>query len=149
MRLLYCSRRPVPEAAELGAERRPLAELFEQSDFVSLHVPLTADTHHLVDAPLLSRMKPSAILINTARGALIDEAALAQALSRGQLAAAGLDVFEHEPRVTPALCELPQVVLAPHAGSGTAQTRERMALAVAEDILRVLRGQPAQHAVPI
>lgn len=142
-RILYTQRSRAPEDVErsLGAERVSLDELLSQSDFVSLHVPLTPETRHLLGPSAFARMKPRAILVNTARGAVVDEAALVAALESGKLASAGLDVYEHEPAIHPRLLELPNVVLTPHIGSATAETRSRMAEAVAEDILRVLRGE--------
>ena len=117
-----------------------LPGLLERSDFVSLHVPLTPETHHLIDAEALDAMKPTAVLINTARGAVVDEAALVEALRGGGIAAAGLDVFEREPETVPGLCELPNVVVLPHIGSATVSTRESMAVCAADNALRFLRG---------
>jgi glyoxylate reductase len=125
----------------------PLAELLEQSDFVSLHVPLTAATRHLIGARELARMKPSAVLVNTARGPIVDEAALVHALRTGVIAAAGLDVFEHEPALAKGLCDLPNVVLAPHVGSATVATRARMAEVAARNIVAALRGEPIPNRV--
>jgi glyoxylate reductase len=102
-------------------------ELLEHSDFLSLHVPLSDETRHLVDAAALSRMKSEAVLINTARGPIVDEAALVQALRNGAIGGAGLDVYEHEPMLTPGLAELPNTVLLPHIGSATVRVRNEMA----------------------
>ncbi len=124
-----------------------LDELLARSDFVSLHVPLTAETHHLIGASELARMKKTAVLVNTARGAIVDEAALVRALREGQIAAAGLDVFEHEPALSPGLRDLPQVVLAPHIGSATVATRARMAEVAARNIVAALRGEPIPNRV--
>src|SRR6185436_19131143 len=99
--------------------------LLALSDFVSLHVPLTRETRHLIGAGELARMKRSAILVNTSRGAVVDEEALVRALARGRIAGAGLDVFEHEPRVPRALRALPNVVMTPHVASATVATRAR------------------------
>ncbi len=140
MRVLYTQRTRAKD--ELGARFVPLAELLAESDFVSIHVPLTNATRHLIDAQALSRMKPSAVLINTARGPIVDERALAEALASEKLAAAGLDVFEREPEVEARLLELDRAVLAPHIASATEATRSAMALSVTQDILRVLRGEP-------
>ncbi len=124
-----------------------LEELLARSDFVSLHVPLTAETHHLIGASELARMKKTAVLVNTARGPIVDEAALVRALREGQIAAAGLDVFEHEPALSPGLRDLPQVVLAPHIGSATVATRARMAEVAARNIVAALRGEPIPNRV--
>src|SRR5207249_4026866 len=112
-----------------------------ESDFLSMHVPLTHETRHCVGKSELARMKPSAFLINTARGSILDEEALVQALQAGQLRGAGLDVYENEPRVHPALLEMQNVVLLPHLGSATAETRLRMALLAAQNLLTALSGQ--------
>lgn len=125
----------------------PLAELLERSDFVSLHVPLTEETRHLIGAPELRRMKRTAVLVNTARGPIVDEAALVDALREGRIAAAGLDVFEREPALAPGLRDLPQVVLAPHVGSATVATRVRMAEVAARNVVAALRGEPIPNRV--
>jgi D-3-phosphoglycerate dehydrogenase len=140
MRVLYhdAVRAPAEVEQELGAERVELDTLLAESDFVSLHVPLTASTRHLIGAGELRRMKPSAILVNTSRGPVVDEAALAEALHEGVIAGAGLDVFEREPEVHPGLLNLPQAVLAPHIGSATIETRRKMCLMAAENILAAL-----------
>lgn len=123
------------EARQLGVEVcAGLDELLETSDFVSLHCPVTPDTERMIDGPQLARMRPGAILINTARGALVDEHALVQALRSGRLAAAGLDVYAREPEVTAELKELEQVVLLPHLGSATQETREAMGLRVKRNL---------------
>src|SRR5581483_7561509 len=118
-----------------------LDELLQQSDFVSIHTPYTADTHHLIGARELAQMKPSAILINTARGPIVDEKALVQALQQGKLAGAGLDVFEREPAVEPELLTMEQVVLLPHIASASLQTRSLMATMAAQNIVAHIRGQ--------
>lgn len=148
-RVLYTQRRRAPLEVEsaLGVEWVPLDELLFRSDFVSVHVPLTPETRHLLGRSALARMKPGAVIVNTSRGAVIDEGALSEALTAGKLAGAGLDVFEQEPRIHPGLLALPHVVLTPHIGSATAETRSRMAEAVAEDILRVLRGEAPANPV--
>jgi glyoxylate reductase len=139
--LLYAARSRRPEAEErLGAHHLPLDQLLERSDFVTLHVPLSPETHHLIDGRALELMKPGAILVNTARGGLVDSAALARALAEGRLAGAGLDVYEREPQVPPELLELERVILAPHIGSATAQARDGMARLVAENVIAVLEG---------
>lgn len=144
MTVLYHNR-GVNEAAEreLGARRVPLDELWGRADVVSLHAPLNEASRHLVDTAALARMKPTAILVNTARGALVDEAALVVALREGAIAAAGLDVYEREPRLAGGLAELPNVVLAPHVGSATTQARSAMVRLCCENILAVLGGRPA------
>ncbi|HET9198878.1 MAG TPA: D-glycerate dehydrogenase [Solirubrobacterales bacterium] len=143
MRIAYHSRRPAPAAveAELGAERMPLERLLAEADVLSLHCPLTAETHHLIGAAELAAMKPSAVLVNAARGPVVDEAALAEALAEGQIAAAGLDVYEREPRVEPRLLALDNVVLSPHLGSATVETRAAMAELAARNAISVVGGQ--------
>lgn len=134
--------------AELPARKASLDELLATSDVVSLHCPLTEATRHLIDARALATMKPSAILVNTARGEVVDEQALVEALGEGRIAGAGLDVFEREPRIHPRLPALPNVVLAPHLGSATVATREAMARLVADAVIGVLAGrEPANLAV--
>ena len=124
-------------------------ELLRRSDVISLHVPLTDETRGAFNADTFTKMKPGAILLNTARGAIVDEAALARALERGQLAGAGLDVYENEPAITPALLDDDRVVLMPHAGSATVETRREMARMVAEDVRRVLSGEkPLRPVAP-
>jgi glyoxylate reductase len=143
MEVAYHSRHPAPAEVEaaLGAERLPLERLLAAADVVSLHCPLTPETHHLIGAPQLEAMKPSAVLVNAARGPVVDERALADALGRGEIAAAGLDVYEREPEVEPGLLELDNVVLAPHLGSATVETRTAMAELAARNAISVLRGQ--------
>jgi len=124
-----------------------LDELLQRSDFVSLHCPLTPATHHLIDAARLARMKPTAILVNTARGPVVDERALVAALREGRIAGAGLDVFEEEPRTAPGLAELDNVVLLPHIGSPTHSARAGMARLAAGSIVAVLGGREPQNRV--
>lgn len=124
-----------------------LDELLETSDIISLHVPLNVSTRHIIDAAALARMKRGAVLINTSRGPLVDEAALCDALDSGQLSAAGLDVYEDEPEVNPRLLSMPNVVLLPHIGSATIEARTAMATIAATEVLRFLRGQKPQHVV--
>lgn len=150
MDIVYTSPRDIAAdaAAELGARRLELPELLATADVVSLHCPLVpagqpGSTHHLIDAEALRAMKPSAYLINSARGPIVDEAALVEALRRGEIAGAGLDVFEDEPAVHPGLLELDNVVLLPHLGSATVETRTAMAELAARNVLRVLAGEPA------
>lgn len=128
--------------AEVDATRLDLDELIATSDVVSLHCPYTPETHHLMDAARLSRMRPTAFLINTSRGPVVDETALVAALEAGHLAGAGLDVFEHEPEVHPGLLDRDDVVLVPHLGSATAETRGAMAELAARNAVAVLAGQP-------
>jgi glyoxylate reductase len=143
MEIAYHSRKQAPAevVADLGAERLPLDGLLASADVLSLHCPLTPETHHLIGAAELGAMKPSAVLVNAARGPVVDEAALAQALAAGEIAAAGLDVYEHEPQVEPALLELDNVVLSPHLGSATVETRTAMAELAARNAISVLRGE--------
>jgi glyoxylate reductase len=141
--LLYAARSRHPEAERiLGAEHSTLEALLERSDFVTLHAPLSPQTHHLIDAQALGRMKPEAILVNTSRGGLVDVAALAEAIRAGRLAGAGIDVYEQEPQVPPELLDLERVVLTPHIGSATATARDAMAKLVAENVIAVLEGRP-------
>ncbi len=149
MRVLYWSPRRKPESLEreAGMSYAPLDSLLAQSDFVSIHSPLTPATRHQVGARELARMKHTAFLINTARGAIVDEAALARALARGQIAGAGLDVFEHEPKVTPALLRLKNVVATPHLGSAVVEVREQMANIVVDNILALLAGKTPPNCV--
>ena len=145
MPVVYHSRTPKPEAErECGARYcATLDELLEISDVVSLHCPLTEQTRNLMDANALSKMKPSAVLINTARGAIVDEAALSDALIQGKIAGAGLDVFVSEPVVGEHLTSLDNVLLSPHVGTATTETRDEMGLRVIENIRTFLStGQP-------
>lgn len=148
MDLLYTNRSPRPAfEQECGAARVELGALLERSDVVSLHVPLTPQTRHLIGAPQLARMKPTAILINTARGPVVDEAALVAALRDGAIAAAGLDVYEREPSLADGLTALPNVVLLPHLGSATVETRAAMARLAASAVVAVLRGERPPNLV--
>jgi len=142
MEVVYQSRSEIDPAiaAELGARRVELDELLAVSDVVSLHCPYGPDTHHLIGPEQLEAMKQDAYLVNTARGPIVDEAALAQALREGVIAGAGLDVFEKEPEVHPELLELENVALVPHLGSSTIETRTAMAVLACENTLAVLRG---------
>lgn len=142
MRIVYSGRSRATEDVErtLGAKYVPLNELLESSDVVSLHCPLTPETRHLIDADALKSMKPGAYLINTTRGPVVHEAALADALEAGEIAGAGLDVFEAEPEVEPRLLDRENVVLTPHLGSATVETRTAMAVLAAENVASVLTG---------
>jgi glyoxylate reductase len=144
MEVVYAGRRRAPAEVEeeLGARVVDRDELFAAADVVSLHCPLTPDTRRMVDAAQLARMHPDAYLVNTSRGALVDEAALVDALRRGLIAGAALDVFEHEPAVHPGLLELDNAVVVPHLGSATLETRTEMATLAARNALAVLRGGP-------
>ena len=149
MDIVYQSRSEIDSAiaAELGARRVDLDELLTVSDVVSLHCPYGPNTHHLIGAEQLAAMKSSTYLVNTARGPIVDEAALAAALREGVIAGAGLDVFEHEPQVHPELLDLENVTLVPHLGSATVETRTAMAVLAADNTLAVLRG--GQPPTPI
>lgn len=140
MDIVYQSRSEIDPAiaAELGARRVDLDELLTVSDVISLHCPYGPNTHHLIGAEQLSAMKSSTYLVNTARGPIVDEAALAAALREGVIAGAGLDVFEKEPQVHPELLELENVALVPHLGSATVETRTAMAMLAADNVLAVL-----------
>ncbi|CAA9455476.1 MAG: Glyoxylate reductase / Hydroxypyruvate reductase [uncultured Rubrobacteraceae bacterium] len=126
---------------ETGAQYLELEELLETADFISVHTPLTPETRHLIGPGELDLMKPTAILVNSSRGPVVDEAALADALEQGSIFAAGLDVYEEEPEVHPKLLELENVVLAPHIGSASIETRDKMAVLAAENLVAVLRGE--------
>jgi glyoxylate reductase len=143
--------RPVSdeELGEFAGKVRqvPWDSLVERSDFLSLHVPLNEQTRHLVDASVLQRMKPDAILINTARGPVVDESALVEALRNGVIAGAGLDVFEDEPQLAPGLAELPNTVLLPHVGSATVPVRAEMARLSALNAIAMAEGRPPLHPV--
>jgi glyoxylate reductase len=142
MKVIYNGRKRVAEEIEkeLRAEYREMNALLAESDFISLHVPLSADTRQLFDAPKFFRMKPTAYLINTSRGQVVDEAALVHALESKKIAGAGLDVFEQEPFVFPGL-KRPNVVLAPHLGSASTETRAKMALVAAQNTALFFQGQ--------
>jgi glyoxylate reductase len=144
MEIAYASRTPADPAAvaALGAERLDLDELLARADVVSLHCPLTPQTRHLIGAAQLRAMKPTALLVNAARGPVVDEEALVEALREKRIAAAGLDVYEHEPRLHPGLLGLENVVLAPHLGSATVETRRAMAELAARNAIAAIRGEP-------
>jgi glyoxylate reductase len=145
MTVAYTNRNPISDqlADELHCDRLSIEELLATSDIVSLHCPYAPATHHLIGEEQLALMKPSAYLINTARGPIVDEAALVSALELGQIAGAGLDVFEKEPEIHHGLLDRNDVVLIPHLGSATVETRTAMATLAAENTLAVLRGDPA------
>jgi lactate dehydrogenase-like 2-hydroxyacid dehydrogenase len=145
MRVLFTDPYPPSpaEAAALGAEQRgSIEEVLAEADFVSLHCPATPETRHLMNAKRLGQMKRSAYLINTARGDVVDEAALVEALQQKSIAGAGLDVFEREPQVTPALCTMENVVLFPHLGSATEETRVAMGMRALENLKLFFSGAP-------
>lgn len=149
MRVLYSDeRRNEPAERELGVTYVPFEVLLRDSDFVSVHVPLMPSTRHLIDAAALRKMKRSAVLINTSRGPVVDERALADALRDKVIAAAGLDVYEREPEVEPLLLELENVVLLPHVASASERTRTRMAVRAAENILAFMDDRPLLDPVP-
>ncbi|TAK03085.1 MAG: D-glycerate dehydrogenase [Candidatus Manganitrophaceae bacterium] len=149
MRVVYTSRRrlPIREEKRFRASFLPLSDLLRESDFVSLHLPLTPESRHLIDRKALRRMKPTAFLINTARGPIIDEEALIEALRNKQIAGAGLDVFENEPAIPRELREIKEAVLLPHVGSASLETRIRMGRIVLENIVAVLTGKKPPNMV--
>jgi glyoxylate reductase len=149
MRILYYARHRAAESVEreLHAEYVDLETLLRESDFISLHVPLTPETRHIINGKAISQMKNTAILVNTARGPVVDEGALVEALSSRKIAGAGLDVFEGEPRVNPNLASLDNAVLAPHIGSATGETRLRMATLAVRNLLAMLAGERPANVV--
>ncbi|WP_406694813.1 D-glycerate dehydrogenase [Singulisphaera sp. Ch08] len=147
MPLLYHGRRPSPELDALGAHHVPLGELLAESDFVSLHVPLSGETRHLIDAKAIGQMKPTAYLINTARGPVVDEAALVSALKAGRIAGAGLDVYEDEPRMAVGLADCQNALLLPHLGSATHATRAAMSRIAGENLVAALEGRRPPNLV--
>jgi glyoxylate reductase len=149
MTIAYHNRSPISAevAGELDAERLDLDELLATSDIVSLNCPYSETTHHLIDGRALRMMRDDAVLINTARGPVVDEAALVNALREGFIGAAGLDVYENEPEVHPGLLTLDNVVLLPHLGSATVETRTAMAQLAARNVVEVLAGRAPLSAV--
>jgi glyoxylate reductase len=149
MRILYWApqRRPVPDERLFRFKFVPLNQLLAESDFVSVHSPLKAETYHQIGERELGLMKDTAFLINTARGAIVDETALVQALKARRIAGAALDVFEHEPKVTAALRRMPNVVLTPHLGSAVVELREQMANIVVDNILAILEGRMPPNCI--
>jgi glyoxylate reductase len=143
MTVRYTARRRLDRDREaaLGVAWRELDELLAEADFVTIHTGLSPATRHLIGPERLARMKPTAVLVNTARGPIVDEAALAEALRAGRLGAAGLDVFEREPEVHPALLELDNVTIVPHLGTATLETRVAMGMMAAENLLTALEGR--------
>ena len=149
MNIAYTRRTPLEDHVieELDAKFMSMDELIESSDVLSLHCPYSPATHHLIAENQLARMKPSAYLINTARGPIVNEQHLVDALKAGKLAGAGLDVFENEPAVNPGLLDLDNVVLLPHLGSATVETRAAMADMAATNALAILAGNSAPNQV--
>src|SRR5580658_2989827 len=149
MRVLYWTprRKPEHEEREAGLTYVPLDQLLRESDFVSLHSPLNKETRHQIGARELRLMKNTSFIVNTARGAIVEEAALVRALTKKQIAGAGLDVFEHEPKIDKALKKMPNVVLTPHLGSATPEVREAMANIVVDNILALLGGHKLPNCV--
>jgi glyoxylate reductase len=147
MRVIYWNRTQLPAADEAGATYTSFDDVLRQSDFISLHVAYSSDTHHLLGEKQFALMKPTAFVINTSRGAVIDEAALVRALQTKCIAGAGLDVFEREPQLEPGLCDLENVVLAPHLGSATIGTRTRMGMIVVDNLLAACAGQRPLNCV--
>jgi glyoxylate reductase len=148
MTILYYNRsRNETIENDMGGRKVELDELLRESDYISFHVPLTSETQRMIGKDEFNLMKPSAILVNTARGEVIDEKALAKALKSGRIFGAGLDVYEHEPKIQSALLKLPNVVLAPHLGSATDETRSRMSLIAGQNIIGILEGSGDVHCV--
>jgi glyoxylate reductase len=142
MKILYFDKKRIPEfEKETGAKFSTLNQLLKKSDFISIHTPLTKETYHLIDKKEFEMMKDGAILINTARGEIINEKELVNALKSGKLFSAGLDVYEFEPKITKDLLKMKNVVLLPHIGSATFETRTKMAELAAKNIVNVLRGK--------
>ncbi len=150
MKILYHNRQPVDRetAQALAAEYVALDDLLSRSDVVSIHAPATPETRHLIDGEALGKMKPGAYLINTARGEIVHEASLVQALQSGRLKGAGLDVYEFEPKVTAGLTEMESVVLLPHIGSATWEARDRMSAMAADNVIAALEGRKPPNLVP-
>ncbi|TKB88741.1 MAG: D-glycerate dehydrogenase [Nitrospira sp.] len=149
MPVRYHSRQPIaPSSLPCEWEYRSLQELLSEADIVTIHVPLTPATHHLIGTRELAWMRPTAFLINTARGPIIDEGALVDALKTGVIAGAGLDVYEQEPAIHSALAQLKQTVLLPHLGSATLHARTQMGLVCVDNIQAVLGGRPAPNKIP-
>ncbi len=143
MKVIYYDSYPLKKEEEsaLGVRLVNLDTLISTADFISLHVPLTEETHHLINRQTLNKMKPTAFVINTSRGPVIDEKALVEALRENKIAGAGLDVYENEPNLAPGLAGLSNAVLLPHVGSATLETRNKMARLAAENLLAGLRGE--------
>lgn len=148
VKVLYNTRSRDEEAEkELGVEYRELSELLAESDYVTLHVPLTPETRHLINNETLAKMKPTAFLVNTARGPVVDEHALADALRAGKIAGAALDVHENEPQMNPELMQMENAILTPHIASATVEVREKMTEQAVDAILKVLAGEKPENLV--
>ncbi|PJE59126.1 MAG: D-glycerate dehydrogenase, partial [Candidatus Portnoybacteria bacterium CG10_big_fil_rev_8_21_14_0_10_43_39] len=148
MKILYFDINRNPEIEEkIKAEYREIDDLLKEADFISLHTALTDATKHLINAERLALLKPTAYLINTSRGPVIDEQALVEALKGKTIAGAALDVYENEPKLTPGLAELDNVVLTPHIASATKETRDKMAMMAAQNIITALEGQTPPNLV--
>jgi glyoxylate reductase len=148
MDVIYTARSRKEDAEkEIGARHAELGELLKESDFISIHTPLTDETHHLIGEKELEAMKPTVVLVNTSRGPVVDESALVEALEERHIFAAGLDVYEEEPKVHPKLLELENVVLAPHIGSASIETRDKMAEMAANNLKAVLNGDEPPNPV--
>lgn len=149
MKVLYYDRgQSIPELdAELGSKSATMEELLKNSDFISVHVPLLPETRHLISAPQFELMKKTAVLVNTARGPVVDEGALLNALQKGDIFAAGIDVWENEPQLTPGLAELENIVLTPHTASATVETRANMSQVAAQNIVAALKGEEPPNLV--
>lgn len=149
MTVIACGRSPREEGDPDDPPRVSFEDLLRRCDAISIHLPLNEETRHLFDTETLSKMKPGGFLINTSRGAIVNETALLRALEEGSLAGAGLDVYENEPALAPGLADCDRVVLMPHAGSATVETRREMARMVVEDVRRVLSGEKPLRPVPL
>lgn len=149
MKIIYYDafRKSEREERELGIEYRPLEELLKEADFVSIHVPLIPETKHLISKEEFKIMKNTAYLINTARGPIVDERALVKGLKDGEIAGAGIDVYEDEPEMAPGLAELDNVIIAPHIASASIETRTKMAIMAAENLLAGLNGKNMPNLV--
>lgn len=147
MNIIYTSRSKYPEKESKGARFVTLDELLKTSDYVTIHAPYTEETHHLISEKELGMMKPTAYLINTARGKMIDEIQLIKALKEKKIAGAALDVFYDEPKINPELIELDNVVLIPHLGSASLETRTKMAIIAAENLVDALKGNKPKNIV--
>ena len=149
MRILYSDavRAPAEVEKELHAEFVERDRLFREADFISVHVPLLPDTRHLISRENLNKMKPTAYLVNTSRGPVVDEAALAEALENKKIAGVALDVYENEPKCNPALLKRTDVILTPHIASASVETRCRMAVMAAEDVVALFDGRRPPHAL--
>jgi len=148
MKVLYHDRQANAELdAEIGSANVSMDDLLKNSDFVSVHVPLLPETRHLMSAPQFEMMKKTAILINTARGPIVDEQALLNALKNGDIFAAGIDVWENEPQLTPGLADLDNIVLTPHTASATVETRDNMSKVAAENMSAALKGETPPNLV--